>query len=96
VVVLETAVATQKALVLETPHRLRDPELAHYLTFPYTRWQVAILHYNPDGNKITPEMQRFKSARSAQRSLSMHVAAPLRPLRGIRDAERRLWVFDVK
>ena len=52
VVVLETAVAAQKALVLETPHRLPDPELAHYSTFPYTRWRVAIPHYNPDANKI--------------------------------------------
>jgi hypothetical protein len=32
VVALETAVAAQKALVLETPHRLPDSVLAHYLT----------------------------------------------------------------
>src|SRR5712671_6027892 len=32
VVALETAVATQETLVLETPHRLPDSELAHYLT----------------------------------------------------------------
>ncbi len=33
-VVLETAIAAQQALVLETPHRLPDPELAHYLASP--------------------------------------------------------------
>ena len=30
VVALEAAVASQEALVLEAPHRLPDPELAHY------------------------------------------------------------------
>ena len=34
VVVLETAVAAQEALVLEAPHRLPDSELAHYSPFP--------------------------------------------------------------
>jgi hypothetical protein len=29
---LETAVAAQETLVLETPHRLPDSELAHFLT----------------------------------------------------------------
>src|SRR6516162_10973361 len=38
VVALETAVAAQETLVLETPHRLSDSELAHYLT-PSPWWQ---------------------------------------------------------
>ena len=45
VVVLETAVAAQQALVLETPHRLPDPELAHCSTFPSDRSQVATSYY---------------------------------------------------
>jgi hypothetical protein len=45
------AVAAQKALILETPHRLPDSELAHYST-PYTRPPLAISHYNPGGSKI--------------------------------------------
>jgi hypothetical protein len=51
VVVLETAVAAQEALVLETPHRLPDSELAHYST-PHARSQIAISHHNPGGSKI--------------------------------------------
>ena len=51
VVVLETAVAAQKALVLETPHRLPDSELAHYLTSPYTRWRL------PDHRSKTPRLR---------------------------------------
>ena len=42
VIALETAVAAEEALILETPHRLPDSKLAHYLTFPCIRWQVAI------------------------------------------------------
>ena len=39
VIALEPAVAAEEALILETPHWLPDSKLAHYLTFPYTRWR---------------------------------------------------------
>jgi alpha-D-ribose 1-methylphosphonate 5-phosphate C-P lyase len=38
VAVLETAVAAQEALILETPHRLPDAKLAHYST-RFAWWQ---------------------------------------------------------
>jgi hypothetical protein len=47
VVALETAVAAQETLVLETPHRLPDSELTHYLTrSPWRQELRSVSSYN--------------------------------------------------
>ena len=54
VVALETAVAAQETLVLETPHRLPDSEFAHYLTrSPW--WQ---------GNPCSSELLQSRDTRT--------------------------------